>query len=390
MSTTDALITVSRLARSAGSHAVDALIPARRRFPARLEDITPEWLEAALQAACPGARLNGFRVVDEHAGTTSRARIALSYADPGEAGAPPERLFLKLTPADWATRIFVDLTGIGRSELQFYQSLRAELPVRAPEIIGVEQVASGRRFVLLLEDLAVPGVRLATLGDRTSLEDARAVMRALAKLHSRYWESGRFADELAWVPSYESRRRQLPWERFVTGQMIGITLRRFSAEFDDEFARIAAACRDRRDLLERLWSVCDRTLIHGDCHQGNLFYQGGEVGFFDWQLCAHAPGMRDVSYFLCNSFPSELRQAHESELIRLYLDGLGEHGVEAPGFDAAWRQHRLFALYTWLATAFTAAAGSGLQSKEIAMAGLRRATTAATELESVDAMAGRT
>jgi hypothetical protein len=410
MPTSDALVALSRLAGSALSHAVDEVVPARRRFPSRVGDIDAGWLEEALQEAHPGVRLSGFRVLDDHSGTTSRARIALDYLPAGgalpadgandtsgppdaAAGPPPATIFLKLTPASWATRLFVDVTGIGRGELSFYRHVRADLPVLAPGLLGVRSTASGRRFVLLLEDLEASGAHLATLGDRAELADAEAVMRALAKLHAHYWESPRFSADLGWLPSYENRRRQMPWERFVTGQMIGVALRQFREELGAEFERIALCCRDRRDLLERLWSVGQRTLVHGDCHQGNLFYLDGEVGFFDWQICARAPGMRDVSYFLCNSFPSELRRQHEEELIRLYLECLTEQLAErrtgAPDFDAAWRQHRLFALYTFIAAAFTAAAGSGLQSREIAMAGLRRATISATDLASVDCAEGR-
>ena len=81
--------------------------------------------------------------------------------------------------------------------------------------------------------------------------------------------------------------------------------------------------------------------------------------------------------------PSALRAAHERTLIERYLAGLDTAGTQPPSFDTAWRQHRLFALYTWIAAAFTAAAGSSLQPREIGEAGLRRATQAAIELESV-------
>jgi len=46
----------------------------------------------------------------------------------------------------------------------------------------------------------------------------------------------------------------------------------------------------------------------------------------------------------------------------------------------------VFAVYTWLAAAFTAAAGSGLQRPEIALAGLRRSTQAAVDLGSIAAI----
>jgi hypothetical protein len=389
MSTSDAMISLSRLARSAVDHGLDGIHPTRRGFPTRVGEIGAEWLEQALQTTCPGARLTEVRVLDHHSGTTSRARLALEYADPGDGPKPPESVFLKLTPAGLAQRLFLDVTGIGRNELRFYRDVRPDLPVRAPEVHGLQSAGGGRRFVILLEDLGASSARLATIRDRVTPDDARAVMRALADLHAGFWESPRFEADLDWVPSYERRRADLPWERFVTGKMIGIALRRFAGEFSGEFRRIAATCRNERDLLERLWSVGDRTFVHGDCHQGNLFYEAGGVGFLDWQVCARAPGMRDVSYFLCNSFPTDLRREHERSLIALYLDALAGLGIDAPDFEQAWRQHRLFALYAWIATAFTVAAGGGLQSEEIGMEGLRRATAAAEDLKSVDCAAGR-
>ena len=70
-----------------------------------------------------------------------------------------------------------------------------------------------------------------------------------------------------------------------------------------------------------------------------FFFEAGEVGFFDWQVASCAPGMRDVSYFLCNSLPAELRGAHERELITRYLEGLKAAGVGAPGWNEAWQRY---------------------------------------------------
>jgi Ser/Thr protein kinase RdoA (MazF antagonist) len=268
------------------------------------------------------------------------------------------------------------------------------VPVRVPRIHAVESVGDGRYFALLLEDVASPGVRFSTVGDRVELEDARRVVGALAALHAAFWESPRFEGDLAWVPCRENRRGQMAWERFVTGQMIALARRRYGGEFDTSFEDVAALCSDERDRLERMWATGPRTLVHGDCHVGNLFFEPEAVGFLDWQICARAPGMRDVSYFLCNSFPSQLRAQHERELIEGYLGELRKLGVAAPGFEEAWSQHRLFALYTWIAAAFTAAAGGALQPPEIGLAGLRRATRAVGELQSVahvrELEAGRT
>ena len=260
---------------------------------------------------------------------------------------------------------------------------RAGLPVRAPEIHGLRTARADRRFVLVLEDLVAKDVRLATVGDRLALYDAERVMDALADLHAHYEESPRFRSDLAFIPRFESRQRALRWERAITALMITRCEQRYGAELGGGFARTAALCRDERDRLEELWRRGRRTLVHGDCHVGNLFFDGDTVGFLDWQVCAFAPGIRDVSYFLCNSLPAELRGHHEKALITRYLDGLARAGAEPCAFEEAFDQHRLFALYTFIAAAFTAAAGEGLQPEEIAMAGLRRAVRASEELDSV-------
>ena len=53
-----------------------------------------------------------------------------------------------------------------------------------------------------------------------------------------------------------------------------------------------------------LWNEGECTLIHGDDHIGNLFVDGDRTGFYDWAVASRFPGMRDVSYFLCNSLPA--------------------------------------------------------------------------------------
>jgi hypothetical protein len=393
----DGVRSAARLAGTGLALCGDSVAARVRGFPRSVGEVTPDWLSEALGERYPGTQVRGFELLDEHSGTTSRARIALDYAQAGASAddgqAPPPSIFLKLTPIGVAQRLFVTATGLGRNELGFYRDIRDGLPVRAPRVHGLRTLGGGRHFVMLLEDLVPRDVRLAVIGDRIDLAQARLIVLTLARLHAAYWESPRLVDELRWLPSYERRlRRDMPWERFVTGKMTDMALTQFRTEFSPGFVEIARLCADRRDHLEKLWSEGPRTLVHGDCHLGNLFFEHsraghtGEhdvVGLFDWQVCARAPGLRDVSYLLCNSFSSELRRAHERELIALYLSALEGHGVQAPSPEAAFRMHRLFALYTWIAAAFTAAAGSGLQSREIAVAGLRRATTAAEELESV-------
>jgi len=212
-------------------------------------------------------------------------------------------------------------------------------------------------------------------------------MTELAKLHAEFWESPRFGAELSWVRSRENGQRSMGWERFVSAQLLKVAEKRFGPKMPDEFRRACVVVRTRRDVLEDLWARGPRTLVHGDPHLGNLFFDADRVGFLDWQVIQHAPGMRDVSYFLCNSLRTELRRVHEADLIRHYLGTLGEREVHPIPFEDAWQQHRLFALYSWLAATFTAAA-AGLQDKDIAMAGMKTATASIIDLRSLQLVEG--
>ena len=142
---------------------------------------------------------------------------------------------------------------------------------------------------------------------------------------------------------------------------------------------------EHRLALEALWTRPPLTLIHGDAHVGNLFFDGPEVGFLDWQVVQRGQGMRDVGYFLANSLAVETRREHDEALIRVYLAALAEAGVPPVPFSVAWEQYRLHALYAWIAAVVTAAAAT-LQGEAIVRAGLERSSAAVMDLDSLGAL----
>ena len=58
--------------------------------------------------------------------------------------------------------------------------------------------------------------------------------------------------------------------------------RRFAAELPEGFAAIADLCTRERDRLERLWARGPRTLVHGDCHLGNVLWDDRAPLFLDF------------------------------------------------------------------------------------------------------------
>jgi len=102
--------------------------------------------------------------------------------------------------------------------------------------------------------------------------------------------------------------------------------------------------------LDELWNAGPQTYIHGDTHIGNVFLDGGRVGFVDWGLSRVSTPLRDVSYFLTMAVDPQARRKAESELLQLYLDVLRTAGGADIAFDEAWSAHRLQAAYTVVAT----------------------------------------
>ncbi len=112
----------------------------------------------------------------------------------------------------------------------------------------------------------------------------------------------------------------------------------------DAYAGVAAFYVDHAQWLHDQWGVGPTTLIHGDPHIGNVFFDGDVVGFLDWGIISWFSPMRDVSYFIAMALSVEDRRAHEADLLKHYLSC-------NPLFDfgTAWSAHRLQSAYTVVA-----------------------------------------
>jgi aminoglycoside phosphotransferase (APT) family kinase protein len=292
---------------------------------------------------------------------------------------------VKITPTRLGTRLFTTLLDLGASEVEFYRVLGGALPVKVPRVFCARRAARGGRFVLLLEDLAASGCRFTSSADPVTLVEARAAVTTLGRLHAAFWESPRLSGDLAWLRSAENNpQRRLEW--WISARSNGPALAKFGELVPAEIRENAHRIHEHRQLLEAHWARAPRTLIHGDPHAGNLYFDGEEAGFFDWQVVQVGPGLRDVSYFLVNSLDTELRRARERELLELYLATLAEGGVRGPALADTWEQHRVFALYAWIAISVTAAT-AGLQEQRIVRRAVERTGTALQDLASLDALA---
>lgn len=382
--TRDAVIATAGVLREAGRLAGQRLWDRGDR-PRRAADATPAWLTRALQAEFPGLRVRSVEPVDQHAGTTDRARLRITYDDPGTGAPPPPSLFVKTAPPDVATRLFVNLMRLGVNEVRFYREIAPAVPIEHPRMFHADAGGAAQRFVLVLEDLAARGADFADVETNVTLEQAPSVMRELARLHARFWDSPRLRGDLAWLRAPD-RRPHAAVERCLCAAALAPAQRRFPDVVPVELRTVAPRIMAARDAFEAVWARGPLTVVHGDAHIGNLYFLPGTVGFLDWQLAQCCQGMRDVAYFLIGSLSTELRRAHQHDLIASYLATLRAQGAAAPAFEEAWLQYRLHAPWFWIAAVVTAAFAT-LQSESIARTALARSCAALVELDSLGALA---
>ncbi len=352
--------------------------------PARVHEIGPAWLTVILQQQFAGIHIDAVRRLGGTAGTTDRVRLALQYKARGSGPAPPASLFVKTSPSTSRTRLFINLMHLGANEVGFYREIAKEVPVEHPRCFYAQVTDGSQRFVLVLEDLVDRHARFTDVSHPLDLADVRAVVQTLATLHAAWWESPRFHGDLVWLKAFERNPNQRT-ERFLCRAAVPQGLRAFPDLVPQVVTNALPLLLAARDQLEIEWARGPRTLIHGDAHVGNMYFLDGTVGLLDWQVVQYGQGMRDLSYFLVNSVPTELRRSEQRALIELYLETLGVFGVETPTFDDAWQQYRLHAIYAWISAAFTAAAAT-LQSAAIVRAGLERSCAALVDLESIEAV----
>jgi len=299
------------------------------------EAMTPAWLTAALRAS--GVLTDAvvtavtWQPLSTQGWTTRMARLAVTYDAP-EAGLPAT-LVTKSAAQDASTRAF-----FGRfyaREVAFYQRVAPEVPLRVPRCYCAAYEAATHAHVLLLEDIAP--VLADDLLRGVSADVAAAYTCSIATLHAHWWEHDRLSSLMRNFPAHGRRfaegyagslARGLAIMRpFLTPTTIPLATalqRNLQAWWDDQY-------------------VAPRTLMHWDAQAANFLRpaRAGAVGaVVDWQNCAVGRGIWDVARFCVMSLPPATRRAAQADLVALYAETLGLHGVRSYPFSQCFTHYQ--------------------------------------------------
>jgi hypothetical protein len=344
-------------------------------IPNAPDELTPEWITAALRSAGAQGAVTGLTVEPLSGGgigmTGQTVRVRLERS--ADADRIPETVVAKFAASDPQTRGLIEVYDSYAREIRFYQRYADRMPVRVPTYFGADydpgssgqagpvmrrfidalpvgvkiwiskntvryMRPSKRRYALLIEDMGAFG----SVHDLTSPPDDAQVAAALevfAAIHARFWNDASLAGDDTFdvittttprLLSDVARRRALP-----------LASDRYGWLGDEERVRLLEACDRFGDDLACMNQPV--TLVHGDPRTDNLMYTpDGSVILLDWALAANGHPGWDVGYLLSSCLGRERIDARDA-LVAGYEDALASHGVAVDGaglreaIDAAYR-----------------------------------------------------
>lgn len=349
--------------------------------PKDWNEITPEWLTAALAEHHPDAVVDTVSLQMRDDGTNRRARLAVTYS----AGSGPETVFVKAVDPDH--KAMVKLTSGLLHEPRLFNS-KVLLPLEHPLVYAAVIDEADEDFLLVMEDLTARGADPRDSTRPYTVDEAASGVRGLARMHGHYWGARLQRPELQWLEPF------VPWD----GMQYAPLPDALDQLGDDAPASVLALTID--DLIERIWkpyvqtlTVGPPTLLHGDAHVGNTYLvsDGGTptVGFLDWQVARRGNFALDLGYFLQGAITTEDRRAHERALLDEYRGALGLPVDELPSADEIWLRYRASVAHGLTLWLVTASAGAW-QRRDIALTLAQRYSVAYEDLATADALADLT
>jgi aminoglycoside phosphotransferase (APT) family kinase protein len=257
--------------------------------------------------------------------------VRLGLSLDGAAPDAPRTLILKLPHEKFAEVLWQG----GRHEVGFYRDVAPLMPQRlVPRCYDGGADEDTHTWHLLLEDLTDSHQTATAWPVPPPLPQAKAIVRALARLHAAWWDDVRLGQS---VGSFASRD-----ETAAHGEVFVGHYRRFADDLGDRLGAERRAVYDRfiaamPGLRERYHSRRDLSLVHGDAHIWNFLVprdaDSDDVRPFDFDHWHIGVPANDLAYMIAMHLHPERRRDIEGPLLDCYHEALTSHGVA--GYDRA-------------------------------------------------------
>ena len=316
-----------------------------RTLPKTLAAATdPAWLTTALAEVTGGATVTGVDIVEVQRTMATKVRFVAHWDGSGKHEAGQGAFCLKA---------FLDMEAassgagtVGMTECDFYAEIAPKLTVRVPTPVATLVDRPGKHGVLIMRDLVAAGARFCTALEPLTADQAAASLDQLARLHAGH----ALLDRLPWLGHQVSVFAQ---GNFIAEPSLQELLDGPRGEGLDADTRSAGRLLSGLKALAEHDRSQPATLVHGDCHGGNLFHTADGFGLIDWQLLQRGNWALDVAYHIAAVLPIAVAEHEERRLFEEYLARARHHGSETPAFDAAWEQYARASVWGYFLWAIT-------------------------------------
>ncbi len=327
-------------------------------IPLSIDDVSTQWLGEVLR--CPVRNLHPTQIGQGVGIMGDIFRVAVDYESAEEAG--PASVVVKLPSSFEENRAQGVALGMFEAEVKFFRELADQVSVGLPEVMFAEINAGTAEFVIVMEDLS--DLTMVEQSEGMSFAQAEAALSVLAHIHAVWWDRAQ-APDLQWIPTMTGPRIEYV-DQLLT-QILPVFLDGFAKYLPDDgvelYQRFAGSYLNINKVLagRSPW-----TLVHQDYRVENLLFGppgSGRVVVIDWQGIGRGPGAYDLAYILGGSMNSELRQAHEKDLVASYHEQLLGLGVTDYNFNRLWDDYGHAQLMGGLATAMVVGGGMDLSNE---------------------------
>lgn len=302
--------------------------------------LDPQWLGQVLTPISGGRAVVSVELSELIRTMASKARIAVRF----EGDPSTHHLCLKAFLDNDEAAALGGITTL--REAEFYRQIAPQLTMRTPPCVAIAVDHAAGRGILIMADLIAAGARFCSALDSFSVIAVQQTLDQIARLHAR----SDLLHERDWIPcrvEMLAQRTMFPAERLQP------------LMHDARRGNLPARTLDASLLLAGIKALATRnaakpqTLLHGDCHAGNLYWTTEGPGFSDWQLIQRGNWALDVAYHIASLLPADVAEREERALLDGYLDALARHGGAGPDHRTAWDDYRcaqIYGYYHWAIT----------------------------------------
>ncbi len=322
------------------------------------DHLTASWAQYVVNLHSADTIVKQVKIISVDVGTTTRVRIRVCHNGPDSM---PKEWFIKIPSLNWRARTITALPRLLQTEIRFYNELASKVPTRKPKVLSARSAfLKGSTLVLndIAEKQAIPGHP----ADALTVGQAYLIVEQLSKLHATFWNKTHENPKYNWL---SGPVRQIE-DHLGTALAVPLMKRglKKAGKLVPEALHAPAIryARHRREVMRYLAQGV-QTVIHHDCHPGNLFWQDKKPGLLDWQMVRIGEGIGDVAYFLATSLKPHIRKENEIQLINHYISSL--RGNEVSGIDSEQmlNRYRAHLTYPFEAMLVTLAVGKMMELK---------------------------